>query len=172
MRFRDLSWARYERPKKTSKFVHIPVRDFLPQTEPDASIEHFLAGLPIIEWQHVIHCGEPATHEITHGNSLEGCLLSVSTDPEAWQVITHVGHLEWKLSLPKGSFQLIAMWRLRSGQRRALTSLGVRLGLLQLVTRYRASHYDSEVEETRYTDHLTRKEALDESGGKHERSAR
>ena len=96
-------------------------------------------------------------------DSYEGAGLSVSVNPDEWSMVAKLPGDLWEFTKPGNKF--VNFHRLSKAQRNQITQWGIKNGYAQPAQLWRHSYYDDEVEDTRYSDYLTKEEAEAELGG-------
>lgn len=132
------------------------------------TLVELLQSLPKTCFTHVWHIG---TFNVTDrgqcGASFEGKALSVSRHPGAWRSIAKLGGRScWRLNkadCAEGEF--VDVLALTASMREAIALYGQDCGLLERVTRYKASYYDEEADTTLFSLYEDKEEALVEVEG-------
>lgn len=141
------------------KFRPFDTRALLPAGKPNAVVRALVAKFPVITFDELMHKGAPSKHK-PDCDSLEGCLLSVSEDPDAWdEIFRGLKGQVWNVRLADSPFRLIAMRRIRGAVRRSLREVGISLGLIRKAAGYRISWWDEDDEATRYITVSSKREA-------------
>jgi RNA:NAD 2'-phosphotransferase (TPT1/KptA family)/8-oxo-dGTP pyrophosphatase MutT (NUDIX family)/ribosomal protein L32 len=96
-------------------------------------------------------------------DSYEGAGLSVSVNPEEWQMIAKIGGDLWELTKPGNKF--VNFHRLSKPQRKQIADWGIKNGYAQPANLWRHTWYDDEIDDERYSDYATKEEAEAELGG-------
>jgi hypothetical protein len=149
------------------QFQSFKILDWLPTKTPPNEVIDFIASLPTRTFNTLLHRGDPKKHK-PNSDSHEGCLLSVSEDPDAWGGIARCLKGEsWQLSLPNSPLILVDCHRLKVRSKKApswakLRQLAVALELVRPITGYRVSWYDDECDDTRFFEFTNKAEAVKE----------
>lgn len=94
--------------------------------------------------------------------SHEGNGLSVSPNPEAWQMIARSSGDYWELTKPGNLF--LDFYRMSKAHRQELRTWGAEQGYIEAADTWDVCHYDDEMEDTMCSEYPTLEEALSESG--------
>jgi hypothetical protein len=120
------------------------------------------AGFAFKTFKKLWHVGSMDVKHKQEG-SLEGSGLSVSVNPEEWMQIAEIGGDTWELTKPGNRF--LNFHRLSKQQRQQIMAWGVENGYATEVSgAWRLVYYDSETDEERYMEFLSKEEAEAELG--------
>jgi RNA:NAD 2'-phosphotransferase (TPT1/KptA family)/8-oxo-dGTP pyrophosphatase MutT (NUDIX family) len=95
-------------------------------------------------------------------DSYEGAGLSVSVNPDEWQMIAKIGGDLWELT--KAGNKFVNFHRLSKPQRKQIVDWGIKNGYAQPAELWRHTWYDDELDDERYSDYATKEEAEAELG--------
>ncbi len=117
--------------------------------------------VPVITWNEVTHIGT-LNAEDRASWSLEGEGLSVSINPEEWEEIAKLGgRPHWRIATDR-PLRFVDAHKLTSQARNDIAQWGVENGIVERVTTYTATWYDSEMDSDLSMVCNTREEAEDQ----------